>query len=91
MSLANRLNNNFRVQSQGTQILIIAIAIFIIELLRLSFFSAIIGTGVVVAVSWLISFLIIKIFDKNGDYSLHTIWKTLMVVYMIYSVVTWLL
>lgn len=91
MSLINRLKDNFRVQSQGTQILIIAIAIFIVEFLRLPLFSAIIGTIVVLAVSWLVAFLIIKIFDRNGDYSMHTIWKTLLVIYLVYTVITWLL
>ena len=91
MSLLNRLNNNFRVQSHETQILIIAIAIFVVEFLKLTFFSAIIGTIVALAVSWLISFLIIKIFDRNGDYSLQTIWKTLLVIYLVYIVVSWLL
>lgn len=91
MSILNRLNNNFRVQSHGTQVLIITIVILIFEFLKGPLSSAIIGTIVVLAVSWLISFLIIKIFDRNGDYSLHTIWKTLLVIYLVYVVVSWLL
>ncbi len=90
MSLLNRLNNLFRIQSNESQVLIIAIVIFIVEFLKLPLFSAIIGTIVVVAVSWLISFLIIKTFDRNGDYSLHTIWKTLMIIYLVYLFVSWL-
>ncbi len=91
MSLFNRLKDNFRVQSSGTQVLIIAIAIFIVEFLNLPLFSAILGVLISLAVSWLITFLIIKIFDRNGNYSFHTIWKTLLVAYLIYKLIVWLL
>lgn len=88
MSLLNRLNNIFRVQSHATQVLIIAIAIFIVKWLSLSISEAIVRVLIVLAVSWPVSYLIVKIFDRKGEYSFNLIWKGFLVGYLIFSLIS---
>lgn len=87
MSIGTRLKNIFRVQSPATQVAIIAIGLFIAQLFVYSVGTALLYTLVSVVVFGLIAYLIIKLFDRQGAYSMYTIWKTLLVLYLIYFIV----
>lgn len=88
MSLFTRLKNIFRVQSHEAQIFIISIGLFVLQVFTYSIGRSLIRTLVEVAITGLVSYLIIKIFDKNGNYSMYTIWKVLLVIYGAYYLFT---